>query len=65
MTQNLDSEMPKFLHFFLESIGISGKSGLDLLSYLAFDSSYTKDVTELGYEDTLARKEEILKFIEF
>ncbi len=64
MTEKLNSEMPKFLRFFLGSIGITGKSGLDLLSYLAFDSSYTKEVTELGYEDTMGRKEEILKFID-
>ena len=63
MTKTLNDELPKFLRFFLSSIGVSGISGLDLLSYLAFDSSYTEQVTELGYEDTLARKNEILSFI--
>lgn len=64
MTKKLNSEMPKFLRFFLSSIGVTGQSGLDLLSYLAFDSSYTQAVTELGYDDTMARKNEILNFIE-
>ena len=64
MTKKLNSEMPKILRFFLNSIGITGQSGLDLLSYLAFDSSYTMEITELGYEDTMARKSEIIKFIE-
>lgn len=64
MTQKLNDEMPKFLHYFLRTVGVSGEAGLDLLSYLAFDSSYTKDVTELGYVDTMARKNEIIKFIE-
>lgn len=41
-----------------------GKYGLDLLSYLAFDSSYTHQVVELGYEDTMKRKEEILAFFD-
>ena len=63
MTKQLNDEMPKFLRFLLSSIGIVGLSGLDLLSYLAFDSSYTEAVTELGYEDTMARKNEILAFI--
>jgi NTE family protein len=64
MTKKLNSEMPKLLRYFLSSIGVTGQSGLDLLSYLAFDASYTLQVTELGYEDTLARKNEILSFIE-
>lgn len=64
MTKKLNNEMPKFLRYFLSSIGVTGLSGLDLLSYLAFDSSYTLQVTELGYEDTLARKNEILSFID-
>jgi len=63
MTKKLNDEMPKFFRFLLSSIGIVGLSGLDLLSYLAFDSSYTEAVTELGYEDTMARKNEILSFI--
>lgn len=64
MTKTLNNEMPKFLRYFLSSIGITGQSGLDLLSYLAFDTSYTLRVTELGYEDTMARKNEILSFID-
>jgi NTE family protein len=64
MTKKLNNEMPKLLRYFLSSIGVTGQSGLDLLSYLAFDSSYTQLVTELGYEDTMARKNEILNFID-
>jgi NTE family protein len=63
MTKKLNDEMPKLFRFLLSSIGIVGLSGLDLLSYLAFDSSFTEEVTELGYEDTMARKNEILAFI--
>lgn len=64
MTEKLGEHLPTLLRYFLRSIGVSGKSGLDLLSYLAFDSSYTEQVVELGYEDTLKRKIEILAFIE-
>jgi NTE family protein len=64
MTKNLNKELPKFLRYFLNSIGVTGQSGLDLLSYLAFDPSYTREVTELGYEDTMARKKEILQFVD-
>ncbi|MDO9183623.1 MAG: patatin-like phospholipase family protein [Bacteriovorax sp.] len=64
MTQQLSSEMPKFLRYFLSTIGITGQSGMDLLSYLAFDSVYTEQVTELGYEDTYKQKKEILNFLD-
>lgn len=64
MTEKLEETMPTFLRYFLKSVGISGKYGLDLLSYLAFDSSYTKEVVELGYEDTMKRKIEILSFVD-
>lgn len=64
MTEKLNDELPTILRYFLRSIGVTGKSGLDLLSYLAFDSSYTQQVVELGYEDTIKRKKEILAFVD-
>jgi NTE family protein len=64
MTEKLNKELPTMLRYLLRGIGVSGQSGLDLLSYLAFDSSYTMQVVELGYEDTMARKKEILAFID-
>ena len=64
MTAKLNEKMPMFLRYFLKSVGITGKYGLDLLSYLAFDSSYTKEVVELGYEDTMKRKIAILNFVD-
>lgn len=64
MTERLDEELPPMLRYLLKGIGVSGKEGLDLLSYLAFDTSYTVPLIELGYEDTLKQKEDILKFID-
>lgn len=64
MTEKLDKELPKMLRYLLKGIGVSGEEGLDLLSYLAFDSSYTRPLVELGYEDTFAQKDELLKFID-
>lgn len=64
MTERLDEKMPTFLRYFFKSVGITGRYGLDLLSYLAFDSSYTQQVVELGYEDTMKRKIEILNFVD-
>lgn len=65
MTEKLNEQLPTVLRYFLRSIGVRGKYGLDLLSYLAFDSSYTHEVVELGYEDTMKRKDEILNFYDY
>jgi NTE family protein len=62
MTTNLTAELPSVLRYLLKGIGVSDTEGLDLLSYLAFDESYTKPLMELGYEDAYKMKEEILQF---
>jgi NTE family protein len=64
MTEKLNKELPTMLRYFLRTIGVTGQSGLDLLSYLAFDSSYTEQIAELGYEDTLKQKKRVLNFID-
>ena len=62
MTSDISSELPPVLRYLLKGIGVSGREGLDLLSYLAFDPSYTKPLIELGYEDAFKMKGEILRF---
>ena len=63
MSASLNAEMPPMLRYLLKGIGVSDKAGLDLLSYLAFDSSYSGPLMELGYEDTLKMKGPIEEFI--
>lgn len=64
MTESVNLELPGMLRYLLKGIGVSNHEGLDLLSYLAFDKSYTKPLAELGYDDTYKMKEEILRFID-
>lgn len=64
LTSEMERELPLVFRYLLKSIGVSKHSGMDVLSYLAFDSSYTKIVSQLGYTDTWARKDEILNFFE-
>lgn len=64
MTAQLSKELPPMLRYLLKGIGVSGDEGLDLLSYLAFDKSYTRPLMELGRSDTMARSEEIKRFLE-
>lgn len=63
MAKNLPDKLPPFMRYLLKGIGVSDHEGSDLMSYLAFDESYTKPLIELGYEDTLAQKDDVLKFI--
>lgn len=62
MTSKLTADLPPILRYLLKGIGVSDNEGLDLLSYLAFDQSYTKPLIELGYDDAYKMKEEILRF---
>ena len=64
MTEKLNKELPGSLRYLLKGIGVSDVEGLDLLSYLAFDDSYTKPLMELGYDDAYAVKKDILRFID-
>jgi NTE family protein len=57
------SRFPAMLRHLLKGIGASDESGWDLLSYLAFDSTYTQRLLELGYEDAMARRQEIREFL--
>ena len=62
MTENVNKDLPAMLRYLLKGIGVSKTEGLDLLSYLAFDESYTRPLTELGYHDAYKRKDDILRF---
>lgn len=63
MTEKLNEELPPTLRYLLKGIGVSDKEGLDLLSYLAFDPSYTVPLMELGYDDAMKIKSQIEDFI--
>jgi NTE family protein len=54
---------PATVRHLFRGLGASESDGWDLLSYLAFDGMYTTRLLVLGYEDTLARADEIRAFI--
>ena len=56
------NQLPGTLKFFLRRIGIDGKSGNAILSYILFESSFTRELIALGYEDTKNREQEIKSF---
>ncbi|MFN4290286.1 MAG: patatin-like phospholipase family protein [Permianibacter sp.] len=57
-------ELPRTARFFFRRIGISGRSGSTILSYLLFESGYTKELIALGYEDGMRQRDDILRFFQ-
>jgi NTE family protein len=53
---------PSMLRYFLKGIGVTKDTGFDLLSYLAFEPVYVARVIELGYADTMRRRDEVEAF---
>ena len=54
---------PAALKHLFRGLGSSDDSGWELLSYLGFDGGYTTRLFELGYDDTLARADEVTAFL--
>lgn len=54
---------PAALRYLLRGLGASEKKGWDLLSYLAFDGVFTRNLLDLGYQDGMRQREIILGLI--
>jgi NTE family protein len=57
------ARLPVFIQHLFRGLGVSSRSGLDLLSYLAFDSAYTSKLLALGYGDAMAHANALVDFI--
>lgn len=56
-------ELPKPIRLLMHSLGSWGNDG-QLVSYLLFESGYIGALIDLGHADTMARKSEILAFLQ-
>jgi NTE family protein len=56
-------ELPLTIRALLYTVGALRRSGANLLSYLLFERSYCRALIRLGYQDTIARKEELTAFL--
>jgi NTE family protein len=57
-------QMPRTVRALLRVMGAANSDGSQLLSYLLFESGYTRELIKLGYADTMARREELSAFLE-
>lgn len=57
------SNLPWSIRFMLRGVGAMSSSGANLASYLLFEKGFCRALIELGYQDALKRREEILAFL--
>lgn len=53
--------MPALLRFLLNMLGAKSQSG-DLLSFLLFESEFTKEIIDMGFKDTMKRADDVAAF---
>jgi NTE family protein len=56
-------ELPRTIRALLYTVGALRRSGANLLSYLLFERSYCRALIQLGYKDTMERKDDLLAFL--
>jgi NTE family protein len=57
------SSLPRALRVLLRTMGALNTGGGQLMSYLMFQDSFTRELIALGYQDTMRRSEDVLSFI--
>jgi len=55
--------LPLPVRAILGGVGATDARGAALASYLLFESSYTRELIDLGYADTMTRKDDVLDFL--
>ncbi|MGI2259573.1 patatin-like phospholipase family protein [Shewanella sp. GXUN23E] len=64
IARNYYPEMPVGVRHMLKLIGINQESDSSIVSYLLFERGYTRELIELGYQDAMARMDELKQFFE-
>ena len=63
VAKTLAHRMPRTIRFAMEGLGTPDAQSADLLSYLLFDSAFTRELISIGYRDANARIDEIEAFL--
>ena len=57
------NELPFALRLLLRGVGALNKSGANFMSYLLFEKGYCRELIDMGFRDTMKRKDEVLEFL--
>lgn len=56
-------ELPRPLRLLLRGIGAVNRDGMQLVSYLLFESGFTRELIAMGYRDALQMEDELRAFV--
>ncbi len=56
-------ELPRGVRLLLRGLGASNKEGLQLISYLLFESGFTRELIDMGYRDALEMEDDLRAFM--
>ena len=56
--------MPAPIRFLMRGLGVSSHSGSSLLSYVLFERAYCRELINLGYQDAMKKRQQILEFFD-
>jgi len=57
------NNLPWSIRFMLRGVGAMSSSGANLASYLLFEKGFCRALIDLGYQDAMKRREEIIAFL--
>lgn len=55
--------LPRSLRVLLRTMGALNSSGSELMSYIMFQSSFTRELIDLGYQDAMAQSNKLIDFL--
>ena len=58
------AEFPWTIRLLMRLVGASHRSGATLVSYLLSEGSFCRALIDLGYQDAMGRRDEILRFLD-
>ncbi len=63
LSESYAHRLPSIIRYMMEGLGNSRAESADLMSYLLFDSAYTRALIDIGYRDASERADELEDFL--
>jgi NTE family protein len=57
------NELPRAVRWLLNGLGAMNRNGMQLVSYLLFESGFTRELIDMGFRDALAMEDELRAFL--